>query len=55
MSDLEFVTRDLASGRIRPDQVEKHLDKWMAKLINHAKEQSAPGGKLLDFMQQLLG
>ena len=53
-NDLEFVTRDLNSGKLRSDQVEKNLEKWMNKMINHLLTGTLPGRAIIAFMRSLL-
>jgi len=54
MNDLEYVTKDLASGKLQAHQIEKNLEKWMNKLINHLLAQSMNGHAIVEFTRQLL-
>lgn len=55
MNDLEYVTKDLTSGKLQAHQIEKNLEKWMNKLINHLLGRTMSGTAIIEFMRQLLG
>ena len=55
MNDLEYVTKDLLSGKLQAHQIEKNLEKWMNKLINHLLGRTMSGAAIIEFMRQLLG
>ena len=54
-NDLDFVTRDLASGKLRADQIEKNLEKWMNKMVSHLIAGSMYGPAIIEFLRHLLG
>ena len=55
MNDLEYVTKDLLSGKLQAHQIEKNLEKWMNKLINHLLGRTMSGAAIIEFMRRLLG
>ena len=53
-NDLEYVTRDLHSGKLRSDQIEKNLEKWMNKITNHLLTGTLSSRAIIAFMRALL-